>query len=174
MPRVHDLDPGAERGLRNMPRAHDPDAITEAVDHHGAHPEFRVSTDLEALLFPLAVLVTGPLHIVWNAFQTALNLVDWWPELKELISAVLSFLGHSGIGWRGTGDALLGPCFCRSTNWRPTAAPLPFACHSHLREAFAAWPSPLWTAYAPASPTTKRLLPVSSVACDVAPTGLAV
>ena len=54
-------------------------------------------TNAAAFFLPLALLVTGPLHIVWNAFENAMKGLERWLSFKEFLSAILSLLGNAGL-----------------------------------------------------------------------------
>ena len=90
-------DQGTERGLCDMPRVDDLSKVKEVLARHAAAPVQHVASDAASFFFPNAILITGPLHIVWNAFESAVQKVPWWPDLKEATSMLMSFLGHHGI-----------------------------------------------------------------------------
>ena len=86
-------DQGTERGLCDLPRVDDLAKLQAILELHAAHPERRVASDADAFFFPNAILVTGPLHIVWNAFESAVSKVSWWPSLKQATVMLMGFLG---------------------------------------------------------------------------------
>ena len=64
-------DQGTERGLCDMPRVDDLEKLQETLQRHLDNPDLLVCSDPDAFFFPRAILVTGPLHIVWKAFEVA-------------------------------------------------------------------------------------------------------
>ena len=49
-------------------------------------------------LFPRALWVFGPLHVVWSAFEEAILATKDWAGFREFLSAALAFLGDKS--WR--------------------------------------------------------------------------
>ena len=58
--------------------------------------------------FPAALWISGPLHIVWNAFEAAVRDNPRWHDFRDLLSDVLSFLGNKGIRTRFIEKCLCG------------------------------------------------------------------
>ncbi len=51
--------------------------------------------------------MSGPLHIVWNAFEAAVKCNPRWPAFKDLLSDILALLGNKGIRTR-----FIEKCLC--------------------------------------------------------------
>jgi hypothetical protein len=54
-------------------------------------------SDPGSYFFPLAIWVSGPLHLAWNAFETSAKGTEVWESYRDFISAITAFLGHQGI-----------------------------------------------------------------------------
>ena len=89
-------DQGTERAIVDMPRVDDVASLHESLDRIRIAGDTSRISDADSFFFPNAVLVTGPLHILWNAFESAVKSVEWWPEFQADVSALLSFLGDPG------------------------------------------------------------------------------
>ena len=90
-------DPGVERFIADAPNVSDPRLVEDAVaKHHAGHLQLH-ATEPDSFFLPNAVLVSGPLHLVWDAFESAVKAAPEWEAYKEFLSNVLSFLGHHGL-----------------------------------------------------------------------------
>lgn len=89
-------DQGVEHSLVDIAYVEDPDLVARAVENmkKGEGPEAH---DPMAFFFPRAVLVTGPLHIIWNSFQHCVEHTEGWQEYKSFLAAVLAVLGNKGL-----------------------------------------------------------------------------
>ena len=91
-------------------------------DHRAGRLELWGSRP-EAFWFPNAILVTGPLHIIWNSFERCVTASPIWMSFKEILSAILSFLGHKGLreGFLRTCSSKADPGQrARFKNWKHT------------------------------------------------------
>ena len=114
-------DQGAERGLCDIPFIADPSHVSQVLSDYQEKKIPMLCSEPSTFFFPKAVLITGPLHIVWNAFETAVKQSPSWPNYKETLAAILHLLGHQGLRTR-----FLETCFDRAEpgerkyfyNWR--------------------------------------------------------
>ena len=54
----------------------------------------------EMYFFPRMLLVTGPLHICWNAYKTVIQASTLWEKLLDCLREFLAFLGNRGLRQR--------------------------------------------------------------------------
>ena len=89
----------AERCLVDMPYVDDPERVSAALEEVARGGE-HLTSDPFAFMFPRALWVSGPLHLLWNAFETSIKSSPRWDDTKEQLTAVLHFLGHKGLRQR--------------------------------------------------------------------------
>ena len=82
-----------------MPYFEDPDMVNTAIADARAGT-VSLPEKPESWFFPRAVFVSGPLHIVWNAFESAIKKSPHWEKTKESLAGILAFLGHAGLRGR--------------------------------------------------------------------------
>ena len=93
-------DQGWEREIADAPNVDDPDKVQDALLQVATGKLRLLGSDPDAFLFPRMLLVTGPLHIVWNSFESACKANPTWPAMKDFLSGVMSVLGHKGLKQR--------------------------------------------------------------------------
>ena len=109
-----------ERQLVDMPYVDDPALVAMAMEE-SAETGDRLSRCAEAFMFPRALWVSGPLHLVWNAFEAAIKESPGWEDIKTQLAHILQFLGHRGLRQRFVRTCLAGePADVRSLfhSWR--------------------------------------------------------
>ena len=99
-------DQGVERSLCDIPFIQDPALVNQVLDDYKANKVPMLGSEPNAFFFPKAVLITGPMHILWNAFEQCVKRTASWPFFQEILSAILAFLGH-----RGLRERFLQTCF---------------------------------------------------------------
>jgi len=90
-------DQGVERFIADAPNVSDPSLVEDVLARHHAGQLQLHATEPDSFFLPNAVLVSGPLHVAWNAFESAVKAAPEWEPYKEFLSNVLSFLGHHGL-----------------------------------------------------------------------------
>lgn len=89
-------DQGVEVGLCDLPDISRPEEMMKLLQSDGPQDLVQVTAG-SSYFFPNALLVMGPLHIIWNAFESCISGLKVWPEFRELLSGILGFLGNRGL-----------------------------------------------------------------------------
>ena len=89
-------DQGTEKALCDCPNVDKPEHVARALMKM-QDPGWDSSPLEVDWLFPRALWVAGPLHQIWNAFETAIKASPRWNAFEVFLKAMLAFLGHTGI-----------------------------------------------------------------------------
>lgn len=92
---IHTDQGGVERNIADAPNFKSMAEVEALVAEHSGGGVFRPRQP-DLYMFPRAMKATGPLHICWNAAESAVKARADWPELEALISAALGFLHKRG------------------------------------------------------------------------------
>ena len=92
-------DQGVERGIVDAPYVEDRDpAQCMALLQAWADGEVpMLATKPEAYLFPRCLLITGPCHVGWNAYKSAVIAQPSWDKELSILKAVMTILGQRGL-----------------------------------------------------------------------------
>ncbi len=86
-------DQGTERLLADSPNILGIQDVEQVLTEYRAGRLELLPSKPENWLFPRLVGVTGPLHIAWNAYETAVKGSAKWDEHETFLRSVLYFLG---------------------------------------------------------------------------------
>jgi hypothetical protein len=81
----------------DAPNVDDPASVADVLGKISTGEIQLVASEPEAFFFPRAIWVSGPLHVVWNAFEKAVQSTPGWPTFKESLAGILAFLGNQPI-----------------------------------------------------------------------------
>ena len=79
-----------------MPKCDNEERIAEVIADRKDNGDELVRQP-DAFFFPRALWVSGPMHICWNAFESACKTSPHWEQTQEVLAAILSFLCHRGL-----------------------------------------------------------------------------
>ena len=66
-------DQGTERALCDLPNLTDVAGMAETLERINRKELKLVGSEPNAFLFPVACWVSGPLHIIWNAYESGVS-----------------------------------------------------------------------------------------------------
>ena len=75
-------------------------------DTDGGGPRIPASMPY-AYLFPALVQVTGPQHIIWNAFEASIKHLDGWDSYETFLRSLLKVFGDRSLLERFTSKCLV-------------------------------------------------------------------
>jgi len=90
-------DQGLERLIVDSPNIDQPDEVEAVLDQHRPGALRLLASEPDKHFMPNAVLMSGPLHVVRNAYKAAIKSAPGWDEYKEVFSAMLALLGQKGL-----------------------------------------------------------------------------
>lgn len=90
-------DQGTEKALVDIPNIEGAAEVQDVLERLQRGDLELLGSQPSAFFYPKAIFVSGPLHILWNAFATHVKLTPEWSSFKETLSAILYFLGHQGL-----------------------------------------------------------------------------
>jgi len=109
-------DQGWEREVADSPNVNDTDQVRRALQQLASGEVKLIGSNPEAYLFPCMLFVTGPMHILWNAYETSCTAITRGQKFSDLLGGVLAMLGH-----KGTRDRFLDVCMKDSTPYKAAA-----------------------------------------------------
>ena len=89
-------DQGVEKGIADVPNVENPEQIQQILTQVRTGQRQMLATKPDSYFFPVLLLITGPMHILWNSFETAIKMTKGWQSYKPFLAAVLSVLGNRG------------------------------------------------------------------------------
>ena len=96
----------------DIPHIEDAEHVNRILVDYKAQRISMLSSEPTAFFFPRAVLITGPMHVLWNGFEHAVKRGPSWAGFKETLASILAFLGHKGLR-----DWFLQTCFDDGERW---------------------------------------------------------
>ena len=87
-------DQGIERMFADGPNILNMENTSDMLDKYRQGQLKLLASDLDAYLWPLAILSTGPIHQIWNSFEAQILAAPSWPIYKPVLSALLNICGH--------------------------------------------------------------------------------
>ena len=87
---------GADKLIADAPCIADDDSVFEVAQSLQEAGTRVPPTDADKFLFPRMIHCTGPLHIVWNAYKTAVIECPGWSRFEDIVRASCAFLGTPG------------------------------------------------------------------------------
>eukprot|EP00969_Alexandrium_andersonii_P044253 1941894-Alexandrium_andersonii.AAC.1 len=89
-------DQGVERLIANAPYVADQSSVARIARDTQESGSSLPPNDPASFMFPRMLHCTGPLHIVWNAYQSSCTRSHGWESFEEVLKAVCAFLGSPG------------------------------------------------------------------------------
>ena len=82
---------GADKLLADTPCLTSPDSAAEIARQLMECGSKLSASEIDSYMFPRMIHCTGPLHITWNAYQSACQASEGWGSFEEVLRAVCAF-----------------------------------------------------------------------------------
>lgn len=106
-------DQGVERGLADIPNTDDSQKIQELLADTASGKKTMLAAEPETFFWPRLLSVTGPLHIIWNAFARVVQISPEWDGYLNMLKGCLHLLGSAPIRRRFLALTPLSPDYRR-------------------------------------------------------------